>query len=229
MYYLPIYFQSVKNSSATGSGIDLLPILLATVVSSIAVGGAVTAVGYYTPFLNISIALVCIGTGLLTTYSIDMSTGRWIGYQIITGAGVGACFQVPMTAVQTVLPQNDIPVGTAAAFFFQSLGGALFISVGQSVFQNGLADSIMRNVPDIPPQIILDAGATQIRNVLMQIGKSASLPKVVEAYMSGLRDSYRVSMALALAALVASLFLEWKNLKTAKADQKAAAEPAFAG
>ncbi|KAL1987941.1 hypothetical protein VTN96DRAFT_1925 [Rasamsonia emersonii] len=138
MYYLPIFFQSVKNSSATESGINLLPILLSSVISSILMGVLVTAFGYYAPFLILSMSLFCIGAGLLTMYTVDISNGKWIGYQILAGAGVGAGFQVPMTAIQTVLSQDDIPIGSAAVFFFQNLGGTLFVSVGQSIFQNGL-------------------------------------------------------------------------------------------
>jgi hypothetical protein len=220
MYYLPIFFQSVKNASATKSGIQLLPILLSTVISSVILGGVVTAVGYYTPFLNFSAMLFCIGAGLLTTYSVDISDGKWIGYQILAGAGVGAGFQVPMTAVQTVLSQDDIPIGSAAVFFFQNLGGTLFISVGQSVFQNGLVSHLQQTVPDIPPSVILRAGATQIRTVLNQLGKIDELGEVVAAYMNGLTNSYRVSMALTIGAFIASLFFEWKSVKHEKKDGK---------
>lgn len=224
MYYLPIYFQSVKDHSATKSGIDLLPILLATVFSSILCGGLISAVGYYVPFLIGSAALFSIGSGLLTSYSTTMSTGRWIGYQILAGLGVGAGFQVPMTAVQTVLPQEDIPIGSATVMFFQSLGGALFISVANSVFQNGLTSAIQSNVPDVDAQTIVRAGATALRGVLAQMGKINELPAVVEAYMVGLRDAYRVSLALTCAAFVAALFLEWRSVK----EKKAGGEPAMA-
>ncbi|RAO73548.1 uncharacterized protein BHQ10_009560 [Talaromyces amestolkiae] len=225
MYYLPIYFQSVKNHSATKSGIDLLPILLATVISSVFFGGLITAVGYYTPFLILSTALFCIGSGLLTTYSTNISTARWIGYQILAGSGVGAGFQVPMTAVQTILSQEDIPIGSATVMFFQNLGGALFISVGQSVFQNGITSYMQSHVKDIEPSVIIDAGATALREVLSQMGKLNELPAVVEAYMTGLVNAYRVSLALTCLAFVATLFVEWKSVK---GNKKEGAEPAMA-
>lgn len=226
MYYLPIYFQSVKNHSATKSSIDLLPILLATVISSIIFGGIISAVGYYTPFLNFSTALFCIGCGLLTTYSITISNGNWIGYQILTDAGVGAGFQVPMTAVQTIHSQEDIPIGSAAVMFFQTLGGALFISVGQSVFQNGLAHHLRSHTNDIEPGVILGAGATGIRQVLSQIGKLYELSVVLEAYMAGLINAYRVSLALTCVAFAASLVVEWKSVKKSKKDRAEPAVPA---
>ncbi|KAJ5438482.1 major facilitator superfamily domain-containing protein [Penicillium daleae] len=227
VYYVPIFFQSVEGSSAMKSGIQLLPMMLATVVSSVVVGGLITAVGYYTPFLIVSSAIAAIGTGLITLYDIDTSTGKWIGYQIVVGAGVGAGFQVPMTAVQTVLKPEDIPVGTAAVMFFQTLGGALFIAVGQSVFQNGLISGVVKYAPNVSPAAVIGAGATEMRHVLTQLGQLDQLDGVIKAYMSGLRDAYRVSLAIAVVAFVASLFLEWKSVKKAGGNKDEVAVPAL--
>lgn len=46
--YLPIWFQAIKGDSAVGSGIHVLPSILAVVVFSMASGGLVTWLGYYT-------------------------------------------------------------------------------------------------------------------------------------------------------------------------------------
>jgi hypothetical protein len=51
IFYLPLYFQSIKGVSATKSGIDVLPLILSNVVASIVAGGLITVVGYYTPFI----------------------------------------------------------------------------------------------------------------------------------------------------------------------------------
>lgn len=227
VYYVPIFFQSVKGSSAMKSGIQLLPLMLATVVSSVVVGGLITAAGYYTPFLIGSTAIAAIGTGLITTFDVNISTGKWIGYQIVVGAGVGAGFQVPMTAVQTILKPEDIPVGTAAVMFFQTLGGALFIAVAQSVFQNGLIAGITEYTTGVPSGVIVGAGATEMRRVLAELGMVDQLEGVIRAYMSGLQDSYRVSLALMVVAFAASLFLEWKSVKKAAQNKDEVAVPAM--
>ncbi|EPS31140.1 hypothetical protein PDE_06095 [Penicillium oxalicum 114-2] len=217
VYYLPIYFQSVRGSSAMTAGLQLLPFMLTTVLSSIMVGAMVTAVGYYTPFLIGSTAICAIGTGLITLYDVDMSTAKWIGYQIVVGAGIGAGLQIPMTAVQTVLSPEDIPVGTASVMFLQTLGGAIFIAVGQAVFQNGLQAGIRAYAPRVNPSAILNAGATEMRHVLANLGQLDQLDGVIKAYMDGLRDAYRVSLALLLVAFVSSCFLEWKSVKKSDA------------
>ncbi|KAL4747082.1 hypothetical protein BDW72DRAFT_23669 [Aspergillus terricola var. indicus] len=215
VYYLPIFFQSVRGSSAMTSGIQLLPLMLATVVSSVLTGILVTVFGYYTPFLIGSTAIASIGGGLITLYSIDISSGKWIGYQILLGAGVGAGFQVPMTAVQTSLASkpDDIPQGTAAVMFFQTLGGALFIAVAQSLFQNGLIEGVVKYAPSVDPGAIVEAGATEMRHVLEQLGQLDQLENVILAFLDGLRDTYRLSLALFLAAFVVACFFEWRSVK----------------
>ncbi|KAF3935063.1 hypothetical protein ABW20_dc0107973 [Dactylellina cionopaga] len=236
VYYLPIYFQSVKGSSATKSGIQVLPILLSCVLTSIISGGLITALGFYTPFLIGGMVLFAIGAGLITTFDVDTNSAHWIGYQVIAGLGVGVGFQVPILAVQTVLHIDDIPVGTAIITFFQSLGGALFISVAQNIFTNGLKKGLERYIPEVPAAVFLFSGATEIESVLGKLGLPERLGDVRRAYMVGLKDTYRLDVALVCFAFLAACFLEWKNIKQEKQKKEVEAkergielEPAIAG
>jgi Na+/phosphate symporter len=82
--------------------------------------------------------LFTIGSGLLSTLGVETSLGAQIGYQILAGAGLGACMQIPFIAVQVVLSANDMALGNAVMFFFTTLGGALAVPIAQSVFINTL-------------------------------------------------------------------------------------------
>lgn len=129
VFYLPIWFQAIKGVTATQSGIRNLPLILAVTVFSIFGGVGVTILGYYTPFMIVGAGVAAIGVGLLTTFEVDTGSAMWIGYQVICGAGLGLVMQQPMIAAQTVLKLEDVPTGTSCIIFFQTLGGALFISV----------------------------------------------------------------------------------------------------
>lgn len=48
LYYIPLWFQAIKEVSPLRSGIDNLPLILATTFFSLMSGGLVTVVGYYT-------------------------------------------------------------------------------------------------------------------------------------------------------------------------------------
>ena len=49
---------------------------------------------------------------MLFTLEVDSSDATWIGYQILAGAGAGACIQIPFIAVQVVLSEKDMPTGS---------------------------------------------------------------------------------------------------------------------
>ncbi|KAK6833297.1 hypothetical protein PG987_007991 [Apiospora arundinis] len=225
MFYLPIFFQSIRGSSAIMSGIQMLPMLLGLVVASGIVGGLVSYFGFYTPFLIGSTAMFAVGAGLITTYNAEMPDATWIGFQILAGAGLGAGFQIPQAAVQTVLDQKDIPVGSSALIFFQNLGGSIFVSVGQSVFQNGLSKALAELAPTVDPALIFSTGATGLKQALEKVGQSGAWPSVLLAYTRGLQDAFKVGMGLGLGGLLATFFFEWRSVK----DKKNNAEPAIMG
>lgn len=121
IYFLPFYFQAVKGVSAEASGIRCIPYLVSITLSSIVVGGLITALGPYNPPMWAGIVVFTVGAGMLHTLKVNSTTGTWIGYQILAGAGAGACVQIPFIAVQVVLPEKDMPVGNAVAIFFVSI------------------------------------------------------------------------------------------------------------
>ncbi|KAG0648700.1 MFS acetylaranotin efflux transporter ataA, partial [Hyphodiscus hymeniophilus] len=220
IFYLAIYFQSVQGSSATHAGIQLLPLLISTVLSSIVTGGLITAVGYYAPVMLFCMVLFCIGSGLITTFSINTPLSQWFGYQVITGLGIGVGFQGGVVIVQTVLPLKDVPVATACVSFFQTLGGALFISVAQTLFQNGLLSGIQKNAPVLDAEVFLHSGATEIRHLLAEMNHEDQLDAVLQAYVEGLTHTYWITTACAIVAFVACLGIEWKSVKVGHGQDK---------
>lgn len=71
MYYLPLYLQAVKGSSPTRAGIQILPFMLASVLTSVLAGAYATVVGYYTPLIIASAVLMAVGAGMISTFGVD--------------------------------------------------------------------------------------------------------------------------------------------------------------
>lgn len=219
-YQANIYagFQAIKGVSATKSGIMSLPLILGVVICSVVAGGLVTTFGYYSPFMWASSVLMAIGAGLLSTFKVDTGHAEWIGYQALFGIGVGLGMQQILIAVQTVLPAADIPTGTAIVMFFQTLGGALFISVGQNVFTNKLVSGLKAAVPDLDPAIVLSTGATELKSAIGEQYRDG----VLQAYNDALTNSYYVAVALATLSIIGSAAVEWKSVKGKKIEMTAA-------
>ncbi len=81
-FFIPIWYQAIKGHSAIRAGILMLGYFLSTVVFVIGSGIVVSKTGYYTPWLIAGTALMTIGCGLLTTYRVDTSTAKSIGFQV---------------------------------------------------------------------------------------------------------------------------------------------------
>ncbi|KAJ7618239.1 major facilitator superfamily domain-containing protein [Mycena rosella] len=190
VYYLPIWFQAIKGVSAVKS-----------------------AIGYYTPFMILSTILMAVGGGLITTFKVDTGHARWIGYQVILGVGCGAGMNQPVMAAQAVLDMKDIPTGTALIMFLQTMGGSIFVSVAQNIFQNEFVRGLARDVPSVDPSIILRAGATSLKNAVS--------PELVDAvilvYNKALVSAFYVATATACLSAVGALVIEWKSIKVAPA------------
>ncbi|KAK7421237.1 hypothetical protein QQX98_002369 [Neonectria punicea] len=209
VYFLPIWFQAVKGTTAIESGVRNLPMLLGVVLFSMIAGAIVTWWGYYTPFMIGGAIFMAIGYGLLCTLKGDTPTAGWIGYQLLAGIGVGIGMQQPLVAVQVVCDMADIPTGTAMIIFVQTLGGALCVTAGQTIFTNTLIEKVKEYVPDLDPAIVIAAGATNIRDTI----RAEWLPDVIRAYNDALNVAFFVGAATASATIIGAVLTEWKSVK----------------
>ena len=110
-------------------------------------------------FMHVGAAVFTIGAGLLYTLGVSSNIGRWLGYQIVAGVGAGASVQIPFIAVQVVTSGKDMPTANALVMFFNSLGGAVSVSIAQNIFINSLVKYVPRYAPGVDPQVVLGAGA----------------------------------------------------------------------
>ena len=133
----------------------------------------------------------------------------WIGYQVLYGFGSGFGFQQGIVAAQTVLKLEDIPIGTASLLFIQLLGGSLFVSVGNNLFTNNLVKNLVKAIPDLNPQVVVNAGATNLKNAI----DAASIPQVLIAYNAALVKTYQVSLVLACLSILGAVAIEWRSVK----------------
>lgn len=218
IYYLPIWFQAVQGVSAVESGIRNLPMVLGLVILSVFSGIGVTVLGYYTPFMIAGSVVSSIGFGLITTFYPGISMSKWLGYQAMAGMGIGLGMQQPLMAVQTVLDIADVPTGTSLLIFLQTLGGALFVSVGQNVFTNELISNLAKYAPAVNPAIVLEIGATSIQSTIA----AADLVGVTLAYNNALTTAFKVATAMVAVGIIGALAIEWKSVKGKNIEMAAA-------
>lgn len=92
----------------------------------------------------------------------------------------------PITAVQSFLEPNEVALATSQIFFFQYLGAAIFIAVGEIIFSNTLRADIQSNAPSANAEAIIAAGANGFRSFV----SDADLPGVLHAYNHAITTTY---------------------------------------
>lgn len=194
-----------------------LPMILSVVVCSVLAGAMVTWTGYYTPFMILSSIIMTTGAGLLTLLEPDTNHKEWIGYQVIFGVGLGLGIQQPMIVVQTALAAGDIPSATAINMFAQTLGGALFVSVGQNVWSNQLVNNLAESVPPIEIAKVNSAGADAVRDVVSK----EWLPQVLKAYSDSITECFFPGVAMGGLSIIGTLVIEWISVKGKKIEMGA--------
>lgn len=208
-YYLPTYFQVVRGYSPSKSGLLMLPLIIASTVGLLIHGMGTSACGYYAPFMVFASVLMPIGAGLLTTFKVNTSFAELIIYTALAGLSYGIGFSGPQTAVQAVLPTEDIPLGISVMLFAQSMGPAVAVAVAQVIFTNDLGDNVSGLVPGLDQQSIQAKGLTEIA---MNVPKRA-MEKVLVSVDSSLSTTFYLVVGLACATVIGSLGIEWKSVK----------------
>lgn len=188
----------------------MLPIIIATIIGALLHGFGTSAFGYYAPFMLFASVIMPIAAGLITTFKINTSFAQLIIYTASSGLGYGIGFSGPQNAVQTVLPAEDVPLGTSVMLFAQSFGPAVAVAIAQVLFVNQLSTNLSGLVPGLSGSNIENKGLTQI---VTSVPPAKSKDILVAIDHSFIQTWYLV-VGLACATMVGSLLIEWRSVKT---------------
>lgn len=133
---LPQYYQVARGDSAIKSGISILPIIMAQIVTSFSSGFLVSRYSCYRLNLIFGYALWTIASGLLTQIKPDTSDARLIGYQVLSGFGSGQTTQTSLVAIQAAVKRNEMAVVTGARNYLRMLGSTLAVAVSATIVNN---------------------------------------------------------------------------------------------
>ena len=124
--------------------------------------------------------------------------------------------ELPNIAVQTILPEKDVAVGTSLVVFARSLGGAIFVSVGQNLFSNRIVSGMVARVPELDPSVVLQAGATELQQTVKQSGidnTDGVLALVLEVYNDAIIRTFVLALVLACISILGAIGVEWRTVK----------------
>ncbi|KAH8817257.1 putative efflux pump antibiotic resistance protein [Xylogone sp. PMI_703] len=208
LYYLPIYFQSILGASPIGSGVDNLPMVIAVGIFVLAGGITVSVTGHATPYMAVGSAIACVSCGLFYTMDQHTSSGKWIGYQVLSGAAFAFPYMNCLNLAQANVKDEDLAIVNSIVQFLQVLGGAFSVSGAQSAFVNKLVNTLATSAPGVNTALVVATGAAELRDVF----PPDQLPGILVAYTAGIKEAFIVPIAMVGAAFIMALLCPWSKL-----------------
>lgn len=147
---------------------------------------------------------------MLSSLKIDSGIGPRFGYQTLLAAGVGIGAQNALLVSSVAVHTDDTAMTVSILTFTQTLSGAIFLPVAQSVFQNLLSANLRSVLPGDDAALIVESGATGFRKHLT----ASQLPWALRAYNKAISQTFYVAVAMASASTFGPVFMEWLSLKS---------------
>jgi hypothetical protein len=124
--------------------------------------------------------------------------------------------QMPILALQASVKPKQIPVGQAFLSFSQLMGIAVFVVVGNTMFDELLKSGLEKYAPNVDAQTVVASGATAFRSFV----SPADLPGVLTAYAKALNAPLYLASAAAGLAFFSSWGMGWVDIRKKKAPLK---------
>ncbi|MFJ6389657.1 MDR family MFS transporter [Streptomyces sp. NPDC091972] len=221
--FLPLYQQSVQGASATNSGLLLLPMLGAMLVTSMVAGRITTNSGRYYVFPVLGSVLMVIGLYLLST--MDTGTSRFTSgvFMAVVGLGMGCLMQITMLVAQNSVEMKDMGVASSSTTLFRTLGSSFGVAIMGALFNHRVQDTMAERGGTLGSKVTEQSAQLDAKSL-------EKLPDAVrEAYQfavsAGTHSAFLLGSIVAVVSLVAAVFVKEVPLKGA-GPQKAAEDAA---
>lgn len=145
--FMPVYLQIVKGETPTQAGLQIIPMMVGMLITSISSGRIISHTGHYKMFPIAGTALMTVGLGLLATLQVETSSWMASAYLTILGLGMGLVMQVLVLAVQNTAHPSNMGVATSGNSLFRSIGGSIGVAVFGSIFTFGLMYGLPATLP----------------------------------------------------------------------------------
>ncbi|HWZ19858.1 MAG TPA: MDR family MFS transporter [Ktedonobacteraceae bacterium] len=237
-FAIPLFAQGVLGTSATNSGLILMPFMLTAIGGSVLSGLALTLTGKYKWVAILGVVIDVVGTLMLVRLDASSSYTQLLVAMLVLGIGVGSGLAVYTTVVQNVYPKKIGEV-SSTLIFFRQLGGTIGLSAMGSVLVSSYVPAYHAKLPEtllhfLPasilnafdnPLILLSPNTlSQIRSGFSGYGEQGNVAfnMLLQAVKMGLAQSihnvFVLSLVVILFGLIAVFFLKEIPLRRRKTE-----------
>lgn len=207
IYFIPLFFQFVRNDSALEAGVRLLPYVVFLVFMCVANGAIMSSTGYYFPWYVWGGVFNLIGSALMYTIDDHSSTARVYGYSILLAVGTGGYVQASFSVAQAKVKPHMIPLAIGFITAGQISGVTISLAIANSVFLNQSEDGIRAILPNVPSEQI-QAAISGAGSDLLQTLDAATREGVLSAIVDSMSKVYILDIVAAVTALLLAFLMK---------------------
>lgn len=218
MYYVPLYYTSVMDLSATESGKRYIPNFFAVSLGSVGAGFYMKQTGRYYK-LSVLMGIISI-YGVWRIYNITPQISVISQYTLILPSGFAYACMLTITLLSLIaaVPVQYQACTTSIQYTFRSTGSTLGVSIGSAIFQNILKQKLSTKIHALIPDDYNYAESI-IKKALENTYYSSHAPKLVQgaikaSYELGCKGAFAFSLATVILGYISSLFIKEHALHT---------------
>jgi len=136
LYYIPFFFTAIRFKSPTHSGLDIFPVTCFLLPSSIIISLVTTRIGQYRWAIWSGWVITSVGCGLLVLLDTHTRTAIWAVILAVFGIRHGMLLTSVNVGIQAASHVEDAGRAAAMYAFMRTLGMAIGVAIGGTVFQN---------------------------------------------------------------------------------------------
>jgi DHA2 family multidrug resistance protein len=228
LFLVPVYLQELRRLNAFQAGMVLLPQALASMLAVVVGGRLVDKIGVRAIVIP-GLIILGIASWQFTYITVNTPLNTLQLSLIMRGLGIGLCIQPLMVSALAEIPPQRLAqassVSTVVRFVGSSLGVAVLSTMVQtqsSLHYTHLAEQVTATSP--LAQVIRELEALfRSQGASLAAAQSTTLQLIsgelkLQGYLLAIHDAFWFTVALAIAAIVASLFVGSRK-KAAQVDR----------
>lgn len=209
--FLPQFQQFVQGQSATNSGLLLVPLMAALMVTSFGGGQVISRTGHYKLFPVVGSVLVGIGLFLFSTMDVGTSTTRSAVFMVVMGLGLGCLMQATNLIAQNSVALRDLGAGTGTYTFVRTLGGSIGVALLGTIYNHQLGASLTEQAGR---EVDLGGSVAGLTPAALEDKGPEFIAVFREAVAAGTHEIFFWASLLTVVGLVAACFVREVPLRT---------------
>jgi DHA2 family multidrug resistance protein len=230
LFILPIYLQNLRGLSPYQAGLLLLPQAFASMLASVVSGRLVDKIGVRAVIIPGLVALA-IALWLFSSLGIHTPYGSIQVALIVRSFALGFCFQPLYVSAFSEIQPPRLPQATAVSTTVRFVVSSFAVAVMATLVQSETALHYAHLAEQVTPLSPLAKLIPSLQGLFMLHGASASaayqaaiqeLAGLVQlqAAILAMQDSFRISLILTVAAIIAAFFVRSRKSQSPAEGEK---------